>query len=122
MVVATPVVTSLFSPINPGNSQTIGPSNGSNTQTLSFNTGLGVFQVANVIFSIAATSDNSSNIDGSPVLTFTNSAKADASVTYSYHFAETQVPEPRVYGAIGAVACLGLLGYRRLRARQAAQA
>jgi hypothetical protein len=57
----------------------------------------------------------------SSILTPTTGS-ASVTVTYTYHFAETQVPEPRVYGAIGAVACLGLLGYRRLRARQAAQA
>ena len=57
----------------------------------------------------------------SSILTPTTGS-ASVTVTYTYHLAETQVPEPRVYGAIGAVACLGLLGYRRLRARQAAQA
>ena len=120
VVVSTPIVTSFFDPIAPGNSQTIGPADGSNSTTLSFNSSLGVFQGASVIFGVTATSDNSSNIGGSPVLTFLNSAKADVSITYTYHLAA--VPEPRVYGAIGAVACLGLLGYRRLRARQAAQA
>jgi hypothetical protein len=45
---------------------------------------------------------------------------ATVTVTYTYHF-NTNVPEPKVYGAIGAVACLGLLGYRRFRNRQTAQ-
>lgn len=48
-----------------------------------------------------------------------STGSATFTVVYNY---TTAVPEPRVYGAIGAVACLGLLGYRRLRARQAAQA
>ena len=45
---------------------------------------------------------------------------ATVTVTYTYHF-NTNVPEPKVYGAIGAVACLGLLGYRRFRNGQTAQ-
>jgi hypothetical protein len=57
----------------------------------------------------------------SSILTPTTGS-ATVTVEYTYHNASTPVPEPRVYGAIGAVACLGLLGYRRLRARQAAQA
>lgn len=54
----------------------------------------------------------------SDILTPTTGS-ASVSVTYTY---TTNVPEPKVYGAIGAVACLGLLGYRRFRNNQAAQA
>ncbi len=56
---------------------------------------------------------------GSSDIITPTTGSASFTVTYNY---STTIPEPRVYGAIGAVACLGLLGYRRLRAPQAAQA
>ena len=53
---------------------------------------------------------------GSSSILTPTSGSATVTVNYNYH---TGVPEPKVYGAIGAVACLGLLGYRRFRSQQA---
>ena len=43
----------------------------------------------------------------------TTSDSINVQVTYTY--TTTNVPEPKVYGALGAVVCLGLLGYRQYR-------
>lgn len=56
---------------------------------------------------------------GSPSLVVQASISGGGLARVTYNYA-TNVPEPRIYGAIGAVACLGLLGYRRYRgSRQA---
>lgn len=74
-----------------------------------------------IILPVVAAGSSSGSGSGNLVTQFNTAAAADISVTYNYN-KDTGVPEPRVYGAIGAVACLGLLGYRRIRSRQAAQA
>ena len=79
---------------------------------------------ANIILPVTGTLSTLSGTTTGSIdqLSIVGRASSKVVITYNYSANETQVPEPRVYGAIGAVACLGLLGYRRLRARQAAQA
>jgi len=43
-------------------------------------------------------------------------AQGTLEVTYTYQ--PTSVPEPSFYGAMGALVCFGLLGYRQYRAKQ----
>jgi hypothetical protein len=47
---------------------------------------------------------------------FDTAARADVTVTYRYTTAA--VPEPRVYGAVGAALCLGFAALRRFRAKR----
>lgn len=100
------------------------PSVNTATATVTVTTGLATWTGGgNVLLPLIGDATTGSNSNGSiDNLSISVDGYASASVTYNYSNVETQVPEPRVYGAIGAVACLGLLGYRRLRARQAAQA
>jgi hypothetical protein len=71
----------------------------------------------NILLPFVASGASTGSGGGNLALVFATQAGGSISVTYTYH---NDVPEPKVYGAIGAVACLGLLGYRRYRtSRQA---
>lgn len=100
------------------------PAANTDSASVNVNTGLATWTGAgNVLLPIIGDATTGSGSNGSiDQLSISVVGYASASVTYNYSTVDSQVPEPRVYGAIGAVACLGLLGYRRLRARQAAQA
>ena len=88
------------------------------TQSLSGGADLALFTGAgNISLPIIAKGQSSGSGPGSFLQQFTTQASANASVSYNY--TTSGVPEPKVYGAIGAVACLGLLGYRRYRSQQA---
>ena len=47
---------------------------------------------------------------------FLTQGQGSLEVTYTYQ--RTDVPEPSFYGAMGALVCFGLLGYRQYRAKQ----
>ncbi|HTH46224.1 MAG TPA: choice-of-anchor E domain-containing protein [Candidatus Limnocylindria bacterium] len=100
---------------------TAAPGNSSDNQVLSGASDLALFTGAgNVTLPISGSAGTSATGAGNIISQFSTSANVHATVTYTY--STTQVPEPKVYGAIGAVACLGLLGYRRFRNGQAAKA
>jgi hypothetical protein len=124
IVTTIPVVQNTAFNLGAGLSQNFGTVAGSDSDSVSYTSNLGTFigagNVVLPLFSVTSTQAAGGGGNNSP--TFSTTAFANVSVTYNYSNVSTPVPEPRVYGAIGAVACLGLLGYRRLRARQAAQA
>jgi hypothetical protein len=91
------------------------------TQSLTGSADLALFTgsgtAGTISLPIIAKGQSSGSGPGSFLQQFTTQASANASVSYNY--TTSGVPEPKVYGAIGAVACLGLLGYRRYRSQQA---
>ena len=44
--------------------------------------------------------------------------QAQVSLEVTYNYRPSEVPEPSFYGAMGALVCFGLLGYRQYRAKQ----
>ena len=48
-----------------------------------------------------------------------NFAQVNLDVTYDYTCEDIRVPEPKVYGLIGAALSLGVLGYRQYRSKKA---
>ena len=96
----------------------VASSTSADTQSLSGGADLALFTGSgNISLPIIAKGQSSGSGPGSFLQQFTTQASASASVSYNY--TTSGVPEPKVYGAIGAVACLGLLGYRRYRSQQA---
>ncbi len=124
VVTTIPTVQNTALNLGAGLSRDFGTTAGSDSDLVTYTSNLGQFTGAgNVVLPLfSVTSTGAAGGGGNNTPNFTTTAFANISVTYNYSNVETPVPEPRVYGAIGAVACLGLLGYRRLRARQAAQA
>jgi hypothetical protein len=89
-----------------------------NAVTLSGGSDLALFTGSgSIVLPVTGTGSSSGSGAGNLLTQFATSASASAQVTYNYSTAT--VPEPKVYGAIGAVACLGLLGYRRFRSQKA---
>ena len=117
-----PVQNGNFSNLAVNATKSFTPSVNTATDTVTVSTGLGTWTGAgSVLLPIIGDATTGSSSNGSiDQLSIAVSGYASAAVTYNYTTAA--VPEPRVYGAIGAVACLGLLGYRRIKAGQAAQA
>lgn len=92
--------------------------NATNTVSLSGASDISLFTGAGSIsLPIIGTGNSSGSGPGNLDTKFTTQGSATGVVTYNYSTAT--VPEPKVYGAIGAVACLGLLGYRRFRSQKA---
>lgn len=88
-----------------------------NSSTLTGGADLALFTGAgNIDLPIIAKGQSRGDGPGNLTLSFTTLASASVNVSYNY---TSGVPEPKVYGAIGAVACLGLLGYRRYRSQKA---
>jgi hypothetical protein len=71
----------------------------------------------NLALGSTGTSTFSVNAGGSGLGGSATSGQFEFIVNYNYHL--PSVPEPKVYGALGAVACLGLLGFRQYRRRNA---
>jgi hypothetical protein len=122
LIVAAPTLTQSGS-VAPGvpNQLNFSPVVTTATQTVTGSTvGLANFYVngvANIVLPVTGTAINSASGGGSLFAGAVNNGYTTASITYNYHTAA--VPEPKVYGAVGAVACLGLLGYRRYRSQKA---
>lgn len=116
LVVTTPTVSSEFT-LASNTSETKDEAFGSDSDSNTVSTGLTPFLASTITFNVTGTASNGSDGGGSIVTSFTSRANGAVTVNYNYHTAG--VPEPKVYGALGAVACLGLLGYRRYRNQQA---
>ncbi len=124
IVTAIPtVINTTVPPLGAGQTKNFGTTAGTDTKTVTYTSNLGTFagtgNLSLALFSLTSTS--AAGGGGNNIPNFATTGFADGTVTYDYHFS-SNVPEPKVYGAIGAVACLGLLGYRRFRNGQAAQA
>lgn len=65
---------------------------------------------------LSVTTTSSSTTGGGGNLTLQTQGQANIEVTYTYQ--TTDVPEPSFYGAMGALVCFGLLGYRQYRMKQ----
>ena len=104
-----------------GTTVTAAPATSTDSATLNTVGDLALFSGAgSIALPVNGNASTSATGSGNIISQFSTSANAHVTVTYTYSTAN--VPEPKVYGAIGAVACLGLLGYRRFRNGQAAQA
>ncbi len=64
---------------------------------------------------LTAVGDSRASGGGSTISLFATEARGEVTVTYKYSAAA--VPEPRVYGAVGALLCVGFAALRRLRSK-----
>ncbi len=65
---------------------------------------------------LTAIGTSRANGGGSTISLFETESRGEVTVTYRY--SASPIPEPRVYGAMGALLCVGLALARRLRSKQ----
>ena len=74
--------------------------------------------VGNIDLPFTAIGKSKASGGAAVISVFDTLARGDVTVTYNYGPSVPPVPEPRVYGAFGALVCVGLAAFRR---RQAAK-
>ncbi len=127
LVVTAPTVVNAFSATAFDNGIDFGGTSGASFTTTSATTSnfatytggadLALFSVAGVgtiALPVTATGNAQATGAGNMITSFNTSGSTTAFVTYNFTVAAA-VPETSTYGSIGAVALVGLLGYRRSR-------
>jgi len=116
-LVATPAINFASVTVSPGATVTL-PQTG-NQATASGSGGVNGWTGATISLPISTKVSSSIGGGGGGQLTISLQTVGLAQVDVTYDTTPCVVPEPKVYGAIGALLSLGLLGFRHYRAKKA---